>query len=360
MRRKLPLLFGAAFLALAAGACEEPRGPAGPEGPTGPAGPRGPAGLDGALCSDCHTADQRLVTIEQLFQLSPHGYANFELRGPSYAGGACVACHTSQGFTASVTGTEPDFSGGVAPMTCRTCHQIHDDERGGSLALETTEPLALRIGGATVDFGAGNLCANCHQGRTPGIIPVVGAGGQDTVPERFGTHRGPQANIMAAGSGLPVFSGIASVPTEPFDFHITFAGNEALGCVGCHMQSTEGTGNEAGGHTWSMTYGGGQVLNDGTCDACHADVTAAFHNLADAVQPLLDDIEACLLAEGVVDGTGAPNAGAVVDNDLLAAFLVWQAVTADGSRGAHHPTYVPAILSNTRDYLDANYPACAP
>ncbi len=211
-----------------------------------------------------------------------------------------------------------------------------------------------------MDYGKGNLCANCHQGRTPAFIPTVGAGGQDTIPSRYGTHHGPQANVVAAGPGLPVFYGQEDVPTTPFSSHVTFAGNEALGCVGCHMQSTNGTGNEAGGHTWGMVYGGGEVLNDGTCDACHVDVTAAYDGIAAVVQPALDDLEACLFAEGVVDADGSPVTDAVVDNDLLAAFLIWQTVTEDGSMGAHHPEYVPAILSNANAYLDAGYPACAP
>lgn len=359
MRRTLPLLFGAAVLALATGACEGPQGPA---GPTGADGPPGPDGLDGALCSDCHTANQNLVSIQQLFSLSPHGPASFEIRGPDYAGGSCIACHTSQGFTAAVTGEAADFTSGVASMSCRTCHQIHTDERGGGgLELKTTDPLTLRIGGETADLGKGNLCANCHQGRTPDLMPAVGAGGQDTIPSsHFGTHQGPQANVMAAGPGLPVFPGSETVPTEPFSFHITLDGTEKVACVGCHMQSTVGTGNEAGGHTWAMVYGSGEVLNDGTCDACHTDVTRDYDDMVAVVQPLLDDIGACLLTEGVVDSTGAPVSGAVVDDDLIAAFLVWQTLTEDGSNGAHHPTYVPAILKNTSEYLDANYASCAP
>ncbi|MFO7894077.1 MAG: hypothetical protein R6U63_10095 [Longimicrobiales bacterium] len=300
------------------------------------------------------------MTIEQLFASSPHGFGNFEVRGPAYAGGSCAACHTSQGYVAAATGADPDFTGGVASMNCRTCHQIHSNDKGGSLALTTTDPVTLRIGGTTVDFGKGNLCVHCHQGRVPDFIPTVGAGGQDTIPARYGTHYGPQANVFAAAPGLPAFGGAEPLPTTPFTSHVTFAGSEALGCVGCHMQSTELTGNQAGGHTWGMTYGGGEVLNDGTCDACHADVTAAFDGIAAEVQGALDDLQACLQAEGVIDGTGSPNTGAVVDNDLLAAFLVWQAVTADGSGGAHHPEYVPAILANANDYLDANYPSCAP
>lgn len=317
--------------------------------------------MDGAACTDCHTSDATLVAIEQLMALSPHGVGNFELRGPSYAGGSCIACHTSQGYVAAVTGGTADFTGGVASMSCRTCHQIHTTMQPNDFALTTTSPLELRIGQTTVDYGAGNLCANCHQGRTPDFIPEVGAGGQSEIPVRYGVHYGPQANVFAAGPGLPVFPGTQTVPTEPVTEHIAFAGTEALGCVGCHMQSL--VGNDAGGHTWDAAYDDGGttvVVNDGTCDACHASVTSAYAGLTAEVDPLLADLEACLFAEGVVDAGGSAITGATVDNDLLAAYLVWETITKDGSRGAHHPLYVPAILTNTNQYLDANYPACAP
>lgn len=355
-RRTIQLLFGIAFIGLVAGACEGPQGPAGLDGPPGP---EGPAGQDASACTDCHTSDATLVAIEQQMALSPHGVGNFELRGPSYAGGSCIACHTSQGYVAAVTGGTADFTGGVASMNCRTCHQIHTTMQANDFALTTTSPFELRIGQTTVDYGAGNLCANCHQGRTPDFIPEVGAGGQSEIPARYGVHRGPQANVFAAGPGLPAFPGSQSLPTEPISSHVTFAGTEALGCVGCHMQTPVGF-DGVGGHTWDAATAGGTIHNDGTCDACHADVVGAYADLTAEVEPLLADLEACLFAEGVVDAGGSAITGATVDNDLLAAFLVWQTLTADGSRGAHHPAYVPAILTNTNEYLDANYPACAP
>lgn len=358
MDKKLRLLFGAAFLALATGACEGPEGPAGPAGDTGP---RGPAGIDAASqCTDCHASDETLVVIEQLFSQSPHGFGNYELRGPDYAGGSCVACHTSQGFVAAATGTTADFTGGAASMTCRTCHQIHTTMSGDDFALTTTGTVDLRIGDAAVDYGRGAVCALCHQGRAPSFIPSVGEGGQSEIPPRYGLHRGPQATIFAAAPGLPVFPGTETVPTAPFSSHLTFDGDVVRACVGCHMQSTERTGNSAGGHTWGMVYSGGTVLNDGTCDACHVDVTAAYNDITGRVQALMDDLEACLFAEGVVDAEGSAVTGATADDDLLAAYLIFQAVGADGSSGAHHPVYVPAILTNANEYLDANYSSCAP
>ncbi|MDX1674088.1 MAG: hypothetical protein R3314_04720 [Longimicrobiales bacterium] len=356
MDRMLRLLFGAAFLALAAGACEGPRGPAGPEGDQGPPGPPGPDAQ--SQCSDCHAADQTLVTIQQQLALSPHGFGTFELRGPDYAGGACISCHTHQGFVAAATGTTADFSAGVASVNCRTCHQIHTTMQGQDFALTTTGTVDLTLGDASVDFGSGAVCATCHQARVPSVLPTVGGGGQTEIPRRFGTHNGPQATVFAAGPGLPVFYGSEPVPDAPFLSHVTFAGTVAETCVGCHMQVP--AGNDAGGHTWNMVYSGGTVLNDGTCDACHVDVTAAYNDITGRVRALMDDLEACLFAEGVVDAGGSANTGATVDDDLLAAYLIFQTLNADGSNGAHHPEYVPAILSNANQYLDATYPACAP
>ena len=358
MTRTFRLLLGTAFLALAAGACEGPRGPAGPEGPQGPQGPPGEDGVDGALCVDCHTANDEFVAIQQQFELSPHGYASFELRGPDYAGGACIGCHTHQGYIAAATGTTADFTGGVAPMTCRTCHQVHTEMDRGDYALTLSGSVTLLLGGDAVELGKGAVCAACHQARVPAIVPEVGQDGQDTIPARLGTHRGPQATVFAAGPGLPVFYGTETVPTEPFASHVTFGGEAAVSCVGCHMQDP--VGFELGSHNWGVVDGSGTVNNDGTCDACHVDVTAAFDGVKSEVQPLMADLLACLQSEGVVDSTGSANTGAVVDNDLIAAYLVWQTLDSDGSQGAHHPDYVPAILANANAYLDDHYSSCAP
>ncbi len=360
MRRKLPLLFGATFLAFAAVACEGPQGPEGPTGPQGPEGPEGPQGPPGTVsqtCGDCHSADATIVAIEDQYEVSVHGtYTSFE-RDTN----PCNACHTHQGFTESLAGNTVSDIAQPARINCRTCHQIHSTYEGQDFALATTDPVTLRISQTTVDFGRGNLCATCHQGREPAFIPAISNTTQSTVPARYGTHNGPQATVMAAGPGLPVFSGAATIPGGAFSPHITLGGAERVACVGCHMQ--EPFGNQAGGHTWNMTYvfhGATEVINDGTCDACHASATDELNQAMAEVQPLLADLEACLIAEGALTAGGSPNAGATVNDDLVAALLIYETITADGSYGAHHPVYVPNILSNANDYLDANYPACAP
>ena len=107
MKRTLPLLFGAIFLAFAAGACEGPEGPAGPEGPQGPQGPEGPQGPAGTLdqtCADCHSADATIVAIQDQYEVSVHGtYTSFE-RDTN----PCNTCHTHQGFVAKVMGSTVD------------------------------------------------------------------------------------------------------------------------------------------------------------------------------------------------------------------------------------------------------------
>lgn len=364
MRSKLPFLF-AIFFAFAATACDGPQGPEGPtgprgeQGPEGPEGPQGPAGTLDQTCADCHNDNATIVALQDQYDASVHGtYTSFE-RDTN----PCNRCHTHQGFVASLTDNTIDDVAQPARVNCRTCHQIHTTYEGQDFALTTTEPVELMIGQTTVDLGKGNLCANCHQGRVPDFIPTIGEGGQSTIPARYGTHHGPQATIFAAGPGLPAFPGAEILPTEPLPAHVdfTFGSAEPVSCVGCHMQ--EPYGSQAGGHTWEMTYvyhGNAEVINDGTCDVCHADVTQAYETIRGEVDPMLANLAACLVAEGVMSASGSPNAGATADDDLLAAFLIWQTVTEDGSHGVHHPRYVPAILANTNDYLDANYPACAP
>lgn len=376
MRRKLPLLFGAVFLAFAAGACEGPageRGPVGPEGPagdSGPVGPEGPAGENAAeTCSDCHASDATIVAIETQYEESVHGeYMSFE-RDTN----PCNTCHTSQGFTASLEGTTIDDVANPARVNCRTCHTIHTAYDATDFALATTDPPDLMWSGTTsADLGNGNLCVNCHQSRTPSPDPTVGAGGQDSIPSsHYGSHHGTQGTIFNAGAGMPVFEGSATLPTEPFSSHLTLGGDAPVACVGCHMQ--EPFGAQAGGHTWNMTYvyhGATEVINDGTCNTCHTDATAELDEATAEVEPMLEDLAACLAAEGVITYTPDPDSASIgpwepiedayVDNDLIAAYLVFQTIAEDGSWGAHHPSYVPAILTNTNETMDAAYATCAP
>ncbi len=396
MKRKLPLLFGATFLVFAVAACEGPAGPQGPQGAQGDQGiqgPQGPAGEDALnTCSDCHSSDATIVAIEQQFALSPHGFGNFEVRGPDYAGGSCVACHTSQGFEAAVTGTDPDWSVGAASMNCRTCHEVHETFVGpDDFALTTTDPVTLRLTDATVDFSngveaaeGGNLCANCHQGRIRDPWPTQITDLTQTfdiTSSHFGPHYGTQSNVFAAEIG---FAFGTATEGEFFPAHLP---TNDLSCTGCHM-AREGFTPTPEGPGWHTLQ-----PSPVTCNGCHTgpDVDDQF-NYRGTPQAIYNDLIAagtCLADIGIItienvppppssmvassmqtfDGTASLHGGAVIEyhpvegtfaEPLVASFIVWAALAEDGSWGVHNPSYVRDQAAGVLDFLRTNYPVECP
>jgi hypothetical protein len=392
MRKKLPLFVGALFVAFTAVACEGPAGPTGPsgvdgtDGAAGPAGPTGPAGQNALnTCSDCHHADATIVAIEQQFDLSPHGFGNFEIRGPDYSGGSCVTCHTHQGFVAAATGTTADWTNGVASLNCRTCHAVHSDVDGdgdmdiGDYALTKTEAVVLRVGGATVDFlGGGNLCAECHQARDRSPYPSYEADLTTmfaVTSGHYGIHYSSQANIYAAQ--LPAAIAFGATQTAPYGAHY----NDGVSCNQCHM----GVGVEGltpvpmpGG-----TLGHNFAASTAVCATCH-EANFDYGGVQTDVATDVTYLAACLEAEGVVSAhydssdeafqgvgtevgfTGYVNEVHVVGGSgishpepYVAAFLALQALFEDGSWGVHQPRFAPAVAANALAFMEANSAACA-
>ncbi|MFW6330154.1 MAG: hypothetical protein ACOC3J_00375 [Gemmatimonadota bacterium] len=377
MRRKLPLLLSAAFVAFSVAACEGPtgpRGPAGPEGPEGPEGPRGPAG-ESALntCADCHHDDATIVAVEQQFALSAHGFPQFEVRGPDYAGGGCVACHTSQGFVAAAAGEDPNFEEGVASLTCRTCHEIHTDFTGDDYALTegSTDPVTLEVTGETVDFSfdgeatvGSNLCASCHMARAEDEWPSFDAPLDQmfAIPAtHYNLHYSTQANVLM--SLLP----------EDFEFGVettgSFGPHDELSCNGCHM----GFGIEDLGidpmpvpdGTLHHTF----LPDEDVCAACHGG-GFDYGSVQTEVRETLENLGACLEAEGVIEiDEDRPPEQARVDSyfspvvgdhpePFVAAYLVYTGLVRDGSWGVHQPRYVPALATAALDYMEENSTLC--
>jgi hypothetical protein len=296
MTRRLRLILGAGLaLGLAAGCSEGPQGPLGEQGEQGP---QGPPGEDGSACWDCHASSSELVAIQQQLSLSPHGFDQFEVRGPDYAGGTCVACHTHQGFVAAVNDSAPDWSVGAAALNCRTCHRIHT---GDGFALTTTDPVDLRVTGVTVDLSGaegpgGNLCGTCHQARARDW-PDLNEETFEIPNTHYGVHYGPQANIYAALLAPEIEFGV--VEGDIFGPHAE------LSCSGCHMGvSVDGldpmpTPDGELHHTFDVSAE--------VCASCHGvpGTTADgfdfdYAGVQTEVAGVLADLGECLEAEGVI------------------------------------------------------------
>ena len=371
MRKKLPLLFGAAFFALALGACEGAEGPAGPAGPQGEQGPAGPPGPAVNMCSDCHHSDATILAVELQVAESPHGedFRFYENRSP------CSACHSHNGFTLWADGsdigpipTSAEFAELEfwAPINCRTCHQIHESFTGVDFALTAIEDVDILLTGNTVDFTAtsdegvtleGNLCASCHQARIGDPWPDGSAALTtmfDITSSRFGPHYGTQANVLAGELGQVEIPGTFPIASSPMD-HMA-----ERSCTGCHFRYDAETMELDSEHTFEPAVS--------VCQDCHATaINFNYRGIADEVETYLEEIAYCMVAVGVAEFAD-PAAPSWEDLEVVtgthpepyaAAWVNWEAFHADGSHGVHNPDYARTVLGNTLELLESQDATCA-
>jgi len=279
---------------------------------------------------------------------------------------SCATCHTHQGFLERMeTGAWATAENVMnpAPINCRTCHQIHTTYTAADYALTATEAVDLNYPGTTFDFGAaaGNLCAQCHQARTFSPVPVIGGADVTVTSSRYGTHHGPQANIMA-GVGAFEFTGPVSI-VDGEHAHGLLTANEKM-CATCHMGAA--FGEQSGGHTWKMSYDyhGSEVDNVAGCQSCHPDANnfAYFGDLQGNIQALMVELEQQLVDFGIkqamstdytIHGLNVYANTGDWPGDVVGAFLNWQMFAEDRSLGLHNPTYVRSVLVNTVAAMDA-------
>lgn len=356
MKRRIPLIGGALVLALGLAACEGPEGPAGPQGPEGPAGPAGPTGPTGPAgqdanqnCVQCHTDDTQLFARQVQYENSIHYLGgNFERNGTS-----CAPCHTHEGFIERLASGEQTTTAAIenpSPVNCRTCHQIHTTYTDDDYALTTTADVQLWAGG-TVDFGDGNLCASCHQGRPidEAEIPVVN--GPDVTFEsmRYGYHHGPQAQILG---GLGGFAFEASI-----DDGIHAHGASTVGCPTCHMADPFGA--QAGGHTWAMSYlyhGHVEDLVAG-CQGCHSSADDfEYRGVQEDVQVKLDSLRTLLRTIGIVEADSDYRVPGTWPANVAAAAINFQMILEDRSLGIHNPPYVLDLLDQSIEEMQTYLP----
>lgn len=361
--------FGSLPIALACvavlAACEGPTGPTGPAGELGPAGLAGPAGLDGnGTCAQCHAEDTGLFAKQVQYEASVHRNGGNFRRGSS---ASCSACHSHEGFTERIAaGTTAPVAGfeNPTPPNCRTCHQIHTTFTNADFALATTAPVVMfNTALGTVDYGAaaGNLCAQCHQGRPLSPVPVIDGADVTPTSSRYGIHHGPQAEVVA-GIGAFEFTGSATITGGP-NTHGNVASNPKL-CATCHMATPRG--DEAGGHTWNMSWGveGDEGNNTAGCETCHTGGLDSFddHPFGGAgvqteILGLLVDLETELVRIGIKRGMTPGynlhdlepyiNENVAYPANVAAAFANWQMFAEDRSLGIHNPRYARAVLTNS-------------
>jgi hypothetical protein len=335
--KKLFVLLGTLIVAAAlVSACAGAEGPAGPQGPAGPAGPQGPQGPAGEsamatdlTCTECHNDTNLISGKVSSWEASVHG------SGPAYAyaGGReqCSACHSGDGFSdriASHTMTADYNVSDPNPtrIDCRACHQIHTTYTKDDFALTTVEPVKLEALDATFDGGLGNLCANCHQQRTP--FPEATDGMVSVTSTHWGGHHGPEAALLLG-------VGAAGVEGKPAA-HYTLVENT---CITCHM----GGVSEDASHSFAP--------NPATCTECHADATSLDVNgVQTEIADKLEQVKAALQAKGLMDDTGTVVVG---DYPEAQAAALWNYlfVEEDKSEGVHNPAFANAMLDAALEAL---------
>ena len=366
MRRSSVLIAAVVFLLPMLTACEGPTGPAGPAGangaagpagPAGPTGPQGPAGQDAnENCTQCHTDNVTLFAKQVQYAQSTHRLGgNFERSEAS-----CAGCHTHQGFIERMVDGVPEATADVmdpAPINCRTCHQIHATYTSADYALTASGPVTFKNEShGTFDFGdqAGNLCAQCHQGRAVNQ-PIPGGDDYEITSSRYGYHHGPQGNVIA-GVGAVEFEGSKTITGGPTS-HGNVAFNEGM-CATCHMG--EAFGEQAGGHTWKMTYDYHGTIEDNVagCNTCHDDFED-FSEMGDVpgtVLGLMVQLEQRLVDIGVkvamsedytIHGLNVYAVRGTWPAEVAGAMLNWQMFAEDRSLGLHNPKYVKAVVQNS-------------
>ena len=240
------------------------------------------------------------------------------------------------------------------PQNCRTCHKIHTTYTGADFDRQYNEPHDLWLTGTTVDFGDGNLCAQCHQPRTSYDIPVVGGGDVTFTSSRFGPHHGAQGAMLGGDAGYEVAG------SESYDgpfLHATDA--RSNGCPTCHM--APGYGVQSGGHTMIMSYErfGSLTPNTTGCETCHASADDwddfDYGGKQTEVENLILAIQDKLIIAGIIDAAddglthiddvGGANGG-TYSEAVAGAYWNYITVLEDRSMGVHNPPYIIALLTN--------------
>jgi hypothetical protein len=332
-------------------------GPAGKDGKDGVDGEAGINGTDGtATCIQCHDNTQALFAKTNQWAASTHA------TGGNYARNivGCADCHTSQGFLtwASTGAPVAEKVMDPNPINCYTCHDIHKTFTTSDWALTTTAPVTMLANGTSVDFGAANLCANCHQGRAIAstIMPTIG--GPDitltSAQKRYGYHHGPQANLIGGvgKGGFELGSGYANSAHSSVE----------NGCITCHL--APGYGNQAGGHVMSIGYesNGAESFIFTGCDmaGCHegaattgaADMKAELVASQEEVQVLIDSLHVLLMAKGIASEGNLYAKPGTYTSDVCSAFINWQMITEDRSAGIHNPKYIKKLLQNSIEAIN--------
>ena len=344
------------FFQLSLNGCEGEKGPAGPagagtdgeKGDTGDKGDKGDKGDAGdagtASCINCHDVGTDVKSRMLQWEASTHAMGgNFERNGTD-----CAPCHTHEGFVEVQTTGSPTTAAAISnpsPVQCRTCHNIHKDYAATDYDLKTSSAFNLMQSGERYDFGASNLCANCHQPRATTPFPTIGGPNLDLTNKRYGPHHGPQAALLAGVDGYKIPGSVSYSNSA----HTAMISN---GCITCHMAEAYGT--QSGGHTMKMGYEYHEALTPNTagCEGCHPGIDSFdYHGIQTQVDSLLTELKAQLVALNILGDDDYVKTPINLTANQTGAVYNYQYIREDRSKGVHNSKYAIALLTNSIESL---------
>ncbi|MBM3328573.1 MAG: T9SS type A sorting domain-containing protein [Calditrichaeota bacterium] len=301
--------------------------------------------IDNGVCAKCHDSGTHHVRPAEI-KNSKHSAPT---RSPTGAGrSGCVKCHTGRAFIQHLQGI-PDSLKSVEyiPINCITCHDPHDATN--PYQLRTVAPVRLE-NGVEVNYGNGNMCANCHKSRRNAVTYVETTRGST----HFGPHYSAQSDMLRGTNGIEYGMQMRSSP------HYMIVEN---GCVGCHMaEGRHNNGDPAqfklGDHSFAVKTANG-IENTEVCATCHGEIEGFEEIMADSdwdgdgnVEGVSHEIEGMLERIALLLPPIGENR-VVIDTSysLSQKKAVWnyRLVEEDGSMGMHNARYARSILQATYD-----------
>lgn len=378
MKTVLSLIFAAALaLSLVLTGCEGPAGPSGKDGKDGQDSQGFPFNLEGFAagikCGTCHTPgqDTTYFLAGRVYQWEQSKHA---LGGDSERNGSsCAGCHTTEGFIQRMNGQPVTNQSIPSPPGCFACHSPH---ARGDFSLRNADPVTIGsnivgVADAVFDYGAGNLCVQCHQTRSMSPKMDGNAAGDSLLitNTRWYSHYGVQGQMLLGNGGFQ-FPGYAYTGNSP---HTTIPAIKQQGCPICHMAEqtyppAQGTG-KAGGHTMNIHYvgEGGEVVplltgcNQTGCHTSPAITAASLEAVQEGIEQNLDTLFTLLGNRGWVDtvSTSAGYGGIKLTGGRLVirpavkagALYNYLLVEHDMSKGVHNTNYTTELLRSSIEAL---------
>jgi hypothetical protein len=338
--------------------CEQCHGPATTHASTGDI-TKIDKSLDAGVCNQCHAASASKHRIGIDWAASVHAALP---NGSHTAQTGCYPCHSGAAFVKWVNNPASpgyDTTGqaagkpvdGNVPISCAVCHEPHGNSNTAYLRKVTVD--SLMNGYKITGGGLGQLCMNCHRGRSDVAKKVTNTAPSYGYSARFYNHNSPQADMFWGQNGYEFGQTITKTSTHQ---------NVEDACVTCHMPPTK-TNNMIVNHSFSMDTAGVAA-----CVSCHAGATSiagikassdydgdgAVEGFQDEFDGLMAKLKAYLPIDPATNDVAQGPLATAVDSakwkgkkNIVAGVWNYWFLAKDLSHGVHNPKYSVGLLKAT-------------